>query len=173
MPAALTWSDPEQPHFIRAHLPLAPHLVEEVRAAEADGSALPGFLPIPGLALADRLEWGLYLGHPFFMLLTAPDRVIWYRLIPVSATRCRLTTTTLVTKGNHERADFDALLASETAMLRDFHTEDMQVNVAVQAGLRSRHAVRGRLSHLEEPIWLIQRYLAARSQGRYPGAGTP
>jgi hypothetical protein len=28
--------------------------------------------------------------------------------------------------------------------------------------------VRGRLSHLEEPIWLIQRYLAARVAGAYP-----
>ena len=46
-------------------------------------------------------------------------------------------------------------------MLRDFHLEDMGVNEAVQRGLKSRHAVRGRLSHLEEPVWQFHRQLAA------------
>ena len=49
-------------------------------------------------------------------------------------------------------------------MLADFHLEDMAVNTAVQAGLRSRHAVRGRLSHLEEPVWMIQRFIASHLQ---------
>jgi len=53
--------------------------------------------------------------------------------------------------------------------MRNFHLEDMMVNTAVQRGLHSSKVVRGRLSHLEEPIWLIQRYLAARAEGRYPG----
>jgi hypothetical protein len=55
--------------------------------------------------------------------------------------------------------------------MRDFHLEDMMVNTAMQRGLSSSKAVRGRLSHLEEPVWLIQRYLAARAEGRYPGDG--
>jgi hypothetical protein len=46
------------------------------------------------------------------------------------------------------------------------------VNTAVQRGLHSSKVVRGRLSHLEEPVWLIQRYLAARAEGRYPGPTT-
>jgi hypothetical protein len=53
-------------------------------------------------------------------------------------------------------------------MLRDFHLEDMLVNVGVQRGLNSRKVVQGRLSHLEEPVWLIQRYVAARLNGTYP-----
>jgi hypothetical protein len=56
--------------------------------------------------------------------------------------------------------------------MRDFHLEDMMVNTAVQRGLHSSKVVRGRLSHLEEPVWLIQRYLAARAEGRYPGPTT-
>ena len=47
-------------------------------------------------------------------------------------------------------------------MLKDFHMEDMEVNAAVQRGLRSRHAARGRLSHLEEPVWQFHRLLAAQ-----------
>jgi hypothetical protein len=95
-------------------------------------------------------------------------------LQPESADRCRLLTTILVTRESLQQPDYSERLASETQMLREFHIEDMLVNSAVQRGLRSRHAVRGRLSHLEEPIWLIQRYLAARTGGSYPAsAGTP
>jgi phenylpropionate dioxygenase-like ring-hydroxylating dioxygenase large terminal subunit len=95
------------------------------------------------------------------MLLLARDRAIWYRLQPISAERCRLTTTTLVARENFSAADYAATLEAETKMLRDFHLEDMGVNEAVQRGLKSRHAVRGRLSHLEEPVWQFHRQLAA------------
>ena len=44
----------------------------------------------------------------------------------------------------------------------------MAVNVGVQRGLASRHAGRGPLSHLEEPVWLVQRHLAARLAGTWP-----
>ncbi len=45
--------------------------------------------------------------------------------------------------------------------------EDMQVSSAVQRGLRSAHAVRGRRSHLEEMVWLIQRNVARRLAEHY------
>lgn len=163
MPGEKTWSEAEHPHFIKAHLPYTPAM----RAALAAGE-VPGFPPIEGLSDEQGHEWGLYLGHPCFMLLTTHDRVIWYRLLPDGAERCRLLTTTLVRPEARQAADAPAVLASETEMLRAFHTEDMAVNAAVQRGLHSRMAVRGRLSHLEEPIWLIQRHLAARVAGGYP-----
>src|SRR6185436_20920646 len=106
--------------------------------------------------------------YPCFMFLTMRDRVLWYRLLPISAERCKLTTSMLVMPENMRNPNFADLVESESRMLRDFHLEDMLVNTAVQRGLRSRKAVRGRLSHLEEPIWLIYRYLAARVQGHYP-----
>ena len=168
MPAQNTWTDPGYSHFVRAHLPFADDLASQIRRADAAGEKLPGFSPVPGLPLERRLEWELYVGSPCFMMLTAPDRVIWYRLQPESAERCRLLTTILVTRESLRQPDYAERLASETQMLREFHVEDMLVNAAVQKGLRSRHAVRGRLSHLEEPIWLIQRYLAARTEGSYP-----
>ena len=96
------------------------------------------------------------------------DRVLWYRLLPISAGRCRLRTVTLATPETLSAPDFASTVDSETEALRAFHLEDMLVNTAVQRGLNSRAAVRGRLSHLEEPVWLIQRYLAARAAGAYP-----
>jgi phenylpropionate dioxygenase-like ring-hydroxylating dioxygenase large terminal subunit len=171
MPAQTTWTDPGYAHFVRAHLPFADDLAEDIRQADASGRLLPGFAPIPGLPLSRRTEWELYVGFPCFMVLTAPDRVIWYRLQPESADRCKLLTTMLVRPESLHEPGYAERLAAEQQMLRDFHVEDMLVNAAVQAGLRSTRAVRGRLSHLEAPIWLIQHYLAARSEGVYPASG--
>jgi phenylpropionate dioxygenase-like ring-hydroxylating dioxygenase large terminal subunit len=169
MPAKDTWTEAEQPHFIRAHLPMKPSLVAEIRRAEAGGHrALTGFRPVPDLADSERFEWGLHLGFPCFMFLVASDRAIWYRLQPVAADRCRLLTTTLVTKEATLDPEFGLALASETEMLRGFHLEDMQVCTAVQRGLTSSAVAPGRLSHLEMPVWLIQRYIAARGRSIWP-----
>lgn len=168
MPGQNTWTEPEHPHFIRAHLPFKDRIREEIEEALQKGETLPGFRPIPGLPLEGHVEWGLYVAYPCFMLLTTHDRVLWYRLLPESAGTCKLQTMTLVPKESKEAPDYAETLAAETKMLSDFHQEDMLVNIAVQRGLRSRTVVQGRLSHLEEPVWLIQRYVAARLKGSYP-----
>jgi phenylpropionate dioxygenase-like ring-hydroxylating dioxygenase large terminal subunit len=168
MPGQYTWSEPEQPHYVHAHLPYTPKLKAQLAAAQARGEALPGFPVIPGLNDEQQAEWGLFVGYPFFMFLTMPDRLLWYRLLPLSAGRCRLQTMTLVGRAALDHPGLPAMIEAETPLLRDFHLEDMVVNKAVQEGLNSAYAVRGRLSHLEEPVWLIQRYLAARLAGGWP-----
>jgi phenylpropionate dioxygenase-like ring-hydroxylating dioxygenase large terminal subunit len=170
MPAKNTWTEPEHPHFIRCHLPFKPKLAEEVKLAALGKAKAAGFTQVPGLSLREQVEWGLYVGYPCFMFLTMRDRLIWYRLQPISADRCKLLTTTLVRPESLQAPGYEETLAAETRMLTDFHREDMVVNTAVQRGLRSSYVVRGRLSRLEAPVWLIQRYLAARFQGHYPGA---
>lgn len=169
MPAKMTWTEAENPHFIRCHLPFKQAVADDLLESIAEGRPIPGFRPIEGLTLKDHVEWGLYLGHPCFMFLTMRDRVLWYRLQPISAERCRLMTATLVSKRALEAPGFAETVERETRMLADFHAQDMKVNTAVQAGLRSSRAVQGRLSHLEEPVWMIQRYVAARLQGCHPG----
>jgi hypothetical protein len=160
MPARTTWTEPEHPWFIRCHLPFRPEFAADIDETIAGLKPESGFAPIIGLAREQQVEWGLYLGFPCFMFLTMRDRVLWYRLEPLSASRCRLSTMTLVSREARNDPSFTAKIEAETRMLADFHAQDMQVNTAVQCGLNSAHAVRGRLSHLEEPIWLIQRYLA-------------
>ena len=161
MPAQDTWTEQANPAFIHAHLPLtgraAAPILEVIRA----GGAGNGFLPLPGLSPELQSDWHLFVGFPCFMLLLARDRAIWYRLQPISPDYCRLTTTTLISRESLSMQNYPAVLEAETKMLRDFHMEDMAVNEAVQRGLRSRHAVRGRLSHLEEPVWQFHRQLAA------------
>ncbi|HVJ52687.1 MAG TPA: aromatic ring-hydroxylating dioxygenase subunit alpha [Aliidongia sp.] len=153
MPAHMTWTEPQTGNFICCHLPYKPEVAK---------SPPQGFRPIPGLTRQQQAEWGVFVGLPCFMFLTAPDRAIWYRLLPVAAERCKLTTTVLVAPENLEDPDFAARIEEETTSLSKFHIEDMEVNVGVQRGLRSSRAVRGRLSHLEEPVWRVQRFLATQ-----------
>lgn len=162
MPAQDSWTEQPAAKFIHAHLPMTGREAQPLLEIIRQGGSGDGFLPLPGLNAAQQSEWNLFVGFPCFMLLLARDRAIWYRLQPISPERCRLTTTTLVSRASLAMPNYEAVLAAETAMLRDFHLEDMTVNAAVQRGLRSSHAVQGRLSHLEEPVWQFHRQLAAR-----------
>ncbi len=167
MPAQNTWIEPEHPHFIRAHLPFKKRIRDEFEEKLSKGEALPGFRTIPGLTLDNYTEWGLYLGFPCFMVMATYDRVIWYTLMPLSAGRCKLHTMVLVSKESLEAPNYAETVETETKALIGFHQEDILVNTGVQRGLHSRKVVQGRLSHLEEPVWLVYRYLAARLNGTY------
>ncbi|MFT4639906.1 MAG: hypothetical protein ACI8T1_003231 [Verrucomicrobiales bacterium] len=50
----------------------------------------------------------------------------------------------------------------------EFDLEDLELLSAVPRSLYSDGYQRGRLSHLEMPIWLIQRFLAATIRGTKP-----
>lgn len=170
-PAKTCWSEPEQENFTVAHLPLVQRLAEDVRAGT---SGLRSFIDIPTVAPESRVEWYVYVGHPTFLLFVAPDRVFWYRVVPDGPQRVKLLTTLLVLPESKQMPDFERRLAAEVEMLKTFHAEDMEVCVAVQKGMNSSAYRPGRLSHLEVPIWHIQRYLARqlRSAADTPGAGT-
>lgn len=162
MPAGMTWCEQPDDNVLRCHLPYKPELVAELKAATAAGNPPPGFRPIQGLTEAQENEWGVWVGLPCFMFLTGPDRTIWYRLQPLSAGKCKLTTTTLVDPANFADPDYEKTLKEQNAMLADFHMEDMAMYPGVQRGLNSRAARPGRLSHLEDPVLRLQRYLARR-----------
>lgn len=173
MPAKETYSDHLRAHFIRCHLPYSQEMRDQIEAERAGGPKLPGFPPLPGLTLDQEAEWGLWVGMPCFLFLTARDRTIWFRVLPVSVDRCLVQTTTLVAPSAKADPNYAETLAAEEIMLSDFHKEDMAIVPAVQRGLASSRAVRGRLSHLEKPIWQFQRYLAARARGTYPETEEP
>ncbi len=159
MPAHMTWTEPQTGNFLCAHLPYKPELAKNPPA---------GFRPIKGLTRQQQAEWSVFVGFPCFMFLTGPDRAMWFRLLPVSAERCLLTTSMLLLPENQEDPDFAARLEEEGRLLSQFHREDMEVNIGVQRGLRSSRAVRGRLSHLEEPVWRFQRFLASQLTSARP-----
>ncbi|MDP9173821.1 MAG: aromatic ring-hydroxylating dioxygenase subunit alpha [Planctomycetota bacterium] len=175
-PAKTCWSDPEHPAYTVAHLPLIQQLAEDVRAGTSD---VRTFMDIPTVPMEQRVQWYVYVGYPTFLLFVAPDRVFWYRVLPEGPQRVKLLTTLMVLPEVKKMEDYEKRLASEIEMLKTFHLEDMEVCEAVQKGMNSTAYRPGRLSHLERPIWLIQRYLArkmreaANAPQREPVGATP
>ncbi|HEY1490718.1 MAG TPA: SRPBCC family protein, partial [Verrucomicrobiae bacterium] len=168
MPARDTWTEQERRHYVRAHLPYKDSVREEYREFAAGGDFSSALPPLPGLNETQQSEWGLFLIHPTFLLATAPDRVIWYRLQPLGPDRLKLLTTTLVAPEAMSLPNFAHLRELTAKQLTDFHLEDMEVCTAVQRGFYASGWQPGRLSHLEMPVWLFHRYLAARIRKFWP-----
>jgi phenylpropionate dioxygenase-like ring-hydroxylating dioxygenase large terminal subunit len=173
MPARDTWTEGERRRYVRAHLPYRESVRDEYRAFEQRGDFSEQPPPLPGLNAEQKAEWGLFLIPPTFLLATAPDRVIWYRLQPLGPNRLRLLTTVLVAPATAARANFPQLREKIARQLTDFHLEDMEVCTAVQRGLYASGWQQGRLSHLEMTVWLFHRYLAARLRGVWPTDDRP
>jgi phenylpropionate dioxygenase-like ring-hydroxylating dioxygenase large terminal subunit len=157
LPARGCWTEPYDPEFSAMHLPLKDSMKEKILASGDPGTPFPIF---PGLKIEDCTEWWVYLGFPNFLLFSAPDRVYWYRLLPTGPETCSLMTTMILPKSANQIPDYDAILKKEIQAGIDFHMEDMEVCTATQRGMNSAGYAQGRLSHLEEPIWHFQKYLA-------------
>lgn len=173
MPAKGTWNEAEEAHFIRCHLPYGEKTRNAIVETESRGEIWDAFPPVPGLSDEKRHEWGLFLGYPLFTFLVAPDQAVWYRMEPVSTGMTRLMTTVLLPRETIEHPNYEAMLERGIQEAVDFHLEDMEVLSAVQRSMLSDGYQRGRLSHLEMSVWLIQRYLAARARGTYPTMDRP
>lgn len=157
LPAKGCWTEPYDPEFSAMHLPLKESMKEQILTSGDAGTPFPVF---EGLDLEDCTEWWIFLGFPNFLIFSAPDRVYWYRLLPTGAETCCLMTTMIVSRKASEIADYEDLLAKEIAAGIAFHMEDMEMCEATQRGMRSLAYKQGRLSHLEEPMWHFQKYLA-------------
>ncbi len=157
LPAKGCWTEPFDTAFSAMHLPLKEAMRDEIREAGGASTAFPVF---PGLGLDDCLEWSIYLAYPNALFFNAPDRVYWYRILPTGPATSSLVTTLLVRPEAKAMPDYEAVLAREVQGGIDFHQEDMEMCAATQRGMASAGYSPGRLSHLEETIWQLQKYLA-------------
>ena len=157
LPAKGCWTEPLDSTFSAMHLPLKETLQDEIREAGTAGTVFPVF---PGLGLDNCLEWSIYLAYPNGLFFNAPDRVYWYRILPTGPAISSLVTTMLVRPEAKAMPDYEAMLAREVQAGIDFHLEDMEMCTATQRGMASAGYAPGRLSHLEETIWQLQKYLA-------------
>lgn len=159
LPAKGCWTEPYNENFSVMHLPLREDMKEEILASGDAGTTMS---PFPGLSVEDYTEWWVYLGFPNFLIFNAPDRTYWYRLLPTGPETCSLTTTMLIHPSTKEKEDYEEIYKNEVDAAISFHLEDMEVCAATQQGIRSSIARPGRLSHLEEPLWHFQKYLAGK-----------
>jgi phenylpropionate dioxygenase-like ring-hydroxylating dioxygenase large terminal subunit len=170
MPARDTWTGEERETFISAHLPFKESVLEGMKSVNEHPF---GFPTIEALDAEKKMESGLFLVYPHFLVFVMPDRIVWYRVEPLGPHRMKILTTMLVPEETTRHPDFPAMLERETPPMFEFHLEDMEMCTAIQRGMYSLGAQRGRLSHLEMPVWLIQRYLAARARGTWPTLDRP
>ena len=173
MPARDTWTESEKADYIRCHLPYGEKTSAEIGSATEKGGNWHTFPPVPGLEGSAASGWGLVLGYPLFTCALLPDQLVWYRIEPVAPDQLRLMTTVLVPESTTRNPDFPAMLEKGKKEANDFHLEDMEVIGAVQRSTLSDGYQRGRLSHLEMPVWLIQRFLAAKIRGTKPTLDRP
>ena len=59
------------------------------------------------------LRMGLFLAHPSFLLITAPDRAIWYRIQPLGPDRMKLLTTLLLPSAVVAQENFAQLVGQD------------------------------------------------------------
>lgn len=159
LPAKGCWTEPEHPAFSSMHLPLKPSIQGGIIDA---GSASTPFPVFPELSLDDCLEWSIHLAYPNCLFFHAPDRFYWYRILPTGPASSRLLTTMFLHPDALNIDEYQAVLDREIQAGIDFHLEDMEMCTATQRGMQSAGYSQGRLSHLEETIWQLQRYIARK-----------
>ncbi|MHA3772896.1 aromatic ring-hydroxylating oxygenase subunit alpha [Verrucomicrobiota bacterium sgz303538] len=170
MPAKECWTEEERATYVREHLPLKESVLAEMRKAVEEGTEFPF---IEGLGTQKSSEWGLFIGYPSLLLFSGPTQFVWYRIDPLTTDRSRLLTTILVPKAYLDLPQFEVCKEAAKKALVEFHSEDMDTCSAVQRGFYPSGYQRGRMSHLEMPVWLFHRYLAARSKGMWPTQELP
>jgi choline monooxygenase len=83
----------------------------------------------------------------------------WFRLEPLSVNETMLTIEVFALPELSDNSDVVALLVDSTT---DINNEDVPINARTAAGLTSRFAQPGRISHLEEPTWRFRRWLLSQ-----------
>ena len=128
------------------------------------------FPPIETLTLEERNSVQFALVPPALMLGFQCDSAFWFTVLPTSATTCTLTTAYLFPKSTVDLPSFRRILEMAELGLEIFNGQDLPANTAVQRGMQSRFAPRGRYSWQESVLanintWLIDRYRTADKEG--------
>jgi len=132
------------------------------RADASDSQISAGFTDLGCLEPQDRREFRLYLVYPCHLINVLPDRVFWFCIQPVSATRTRIQSHLLFTRKAFEQPDFQDKLGREREFLTVVNDEDIAVNEMQQRGVATRTALPGRFSDLEKALWQLADYVRDR-----------
>jgi phenylpropionate dioxygenase-like ring-hydroxylating dioxygenase large terminal subunit len=153
-PARLTYTEDGRPAWTVCHAP--------ARADAPDAQIGAGFVDLGEVTAQDRREFRLYLVYPYHLINVLPDRVFWFCIQPISATRTRIQSHLLFTRKAFEQPDFQAKLACERDFLIAVNDEDIAVNEMQQRGAATRAALPGRFSDLEKALWQLAEYIRER-----------
>jgi len=129
-----------------------------------DGAPIPAVFPAtPDLAPEQRARFVVGAVFPFHLFTVQQDSLVWYALEPHAVDRFTLR----IHLCTPPESEVDPAHAGKVEALRGFldtvHRQDITACTGVQAGLRSRLAQPGRLSHLEKAIWQLNQFVLDRT----------
>lgn len=128
-------------------------LINQVHTPHIDAGANPtfnAFFPYHPLLTEEERSRVLYvLIAPTLFLSIYADLVGWLTIYPTGPTTHDQAWNILVHPEATEMENFEALVGLRGAAMEQFNQQDLPVDVSVQKGMRSRYAVRGKLSWQE------------------------
>ena len=128
-------------------------------------------LPIfPRLTEAERSRAVFSLIPPTLTLGLAPDQAFFFLVRPVDAGSIEVEINYLFHPDALRDRLFEEKFALSEAGVNGIVRQDVEATTAVQQGLRSRFAPRGRYSHLEEAQQQFNRWLVRRYREAWPTA---
>ena len=140
-----------------------------MESIHADGGFNPTykalFPPIAGLTAEERSRVPFVYVPPTLLLGFQSDSAFWFVVQPTSADSHTLSMAYIFPPSTLELPQFGELLGAAISGVGLFNNRDLPTNTAIQKGLHSRWASRGRYSWQEEVLsqfnrWLVRRYRA-------------
>jgi phenylpropionate dioxygenase-like ring-hydroxylating dioxygenase large terminal subunit len=121
---------------------------------------------LPGLTEEERRRSSLV--HVFPLLLMSPeaDRLEYYLLFPRGPARMKIRKVFCVPKSARQASGAEDAINGMTERYLKYRVEDVAINDSLMRGLHSRYAERGRLTHLERPLYDFRRYLERLMAGQ-------
>ncbi len=124
------------------------------------------FPPIETLTREERDSVQFAYVPPGLLMGVQCDSAFWFTVLPTSATTHTLTMAYVFPKSTVELPLFRQTLDMAIRGVEIFNNQDLPANTAVQRGMESRFAPRGRMSWQESVLasfnmWLTDRYRAA------------
>jgi phenylpropionate dioxygenase-like ring-hydroxylating dioxygenase large terminal subunit len=152
-PAAISFHDPAEGPYAVLRMP---HKDNEL--------SHPLFKPLDGIPERARRGFSVFNIYPSMLIAVLADSVIWYRMEIAGVDRFKLTVYLLAHPASTDVPDAETLKHFLREATYAVHIEDLVACEGVQAGLKSRVAQAGRLSHLEGAIHEHQKWLLAALQ---------
>ena len=141
----------------------------EAATGQEDGHYInPTLLPAaPGLTPYERSHYLVIGVYPGFILIPGPDMTLVQTFTPTGPRTHDMNFDILFHESALENPDCEQARDEAHQWLRDIQSEDSAALVALQKTISSMRLdlEGGALSHLERPMWSIQRFLAHRLTG--------
>ena len=121
------------------------------------------FPVIETLSDQERRRFGFAAVMPNLMLGWQSDLVFWFLILPTAVDGVDFRWGYLLPESTRKVIGYEKLLELTLAGVDGYNDEDLPIATAMQKGMRSRFAPRGRYSHEEEVLthfnrWLLKRY---------------